>query len=222
MKMNLRLPLRFGLCSAVILVSSLAAVGQNTGWYVRVDSGLTLTPDTELKEFFGPVTPNSKVEFDPGVRFIYGGGFRATDWFAAELQTGVMVNRISSITGSDDIDNASLANIPLLINARFDFPTTTPLSPYIGGGLGMSVAVIDSDRLEVGGTAVSGSESDVVFAYQAFGGLRYALSPNMGIGAEYHYFGTTQPSWDAHGASGSLRFGSIETHTITFAFDYRF
>jgi opacity protein-like surface antigen len=31
----------------------------------------------------------------------------------------------------------------------------------------------------------------VVFAYQAFAGVEYALNRNMSLGLEYHFFGTT-------------------------------
>src|SRR5258706_15620008 len=92
-------------------LSSFAAGAQETRWYVRADAGVALTQDTDLKEFFGPVAPGSKVKFDPGVRFSYGGGYRFTDWFAAEGQTGVMANSIRSMTGAT-VDNASLANVP--------------------------------------------------------------------------------------------------------------
>jgi opacity protein-like surface antigen len=239
MKMHFRSvrPLTIGGC--VLLQSAVTAIAQPvaaqpapgaqpnqwtspaTPWYVRVDAGIALTQDTDLKEFFGPVTPGSRVKFDPGVRFAYGGGFRFSEFFALEAETGVMANYIDSITDANDIDQASLANIPFLVNLRFDVPGF-PVNPYFGGGAGGAIAVIDSDNLDVGGTSVSGSDSDVVFAYQAFAGLRYAINDNMGVGISYHYFATTEPSWEADNSAGHIKFGRIETHTVTFAFDYRF
>jgi opacity protein-like surface antigen len=70
-----------------------------------------------------------------------------------------------------------------------------------------------------------GSDAAVVFAYQAFAGLRYAINDQMGIGVEYHYFATTGPTWSAD-ASGTdtdhMRFQGVQSHAISVAFDFRF
>ena len=193
---------------------------QQTGWYAKADVGVAFTLNTDLEEFFGP-TPGSEVKFDPGVRFVFGGGYRVTDWFSAEAQTGVIANSIRSVTGANE-DEAVFSNIPLLANVRFECPGNCPVSPFIGGGLGASTAILDADNLDVNGTAIEGSETDVVFAYQAFGGLRFRINDNMGICVEYHYFATTESEWEAQNISGHIRFGGTETHTATVAFECRF
>src|ERR1041385_5129508 len=98
-----------------------AAQAQGTDWYLKADVGGALTCNTELKEFFGVPTPGTRVKFDPGVRFAYGGGYWLTEWFAAEVETGVIANSIHSITGAND-DDAVFSSIPLLLNARFQCP----------------------------------------------------------------------------------------------------
>lgn len=207
--------------ATVALLSLIAARAQDTRWYVKADAGGALTCNTELKEFFGTATPGSKVKFDPGVRFSYGGGYWLTDWFAAEAETGVIANMIHSITGATR-DDAVFSNVPFLINARFQCPSTNCIVPYFGGGVGGAASIINIDRIDIGGTAVHGSQADAVFAYQAFGGLRYRINEHINVGLEYHYFATTAPGWDARNISGSMRFGNIDTHTITAAFSYRF
>jgi opacity protein-like surface antigen len=221
MKNKFLKPLLAGISSTVMLAAALAARGETTPWYVRADLGGTIAGDTELKEFFGPGTGGGKVTFDPGVRFSYGGGYRVTDFFALEVQSGVMVNSIKSISGATT-DDAAFSNVPLLFNLRFEGSDERRWSPYFGGGLGPCASIINIQRIDIGGTIVKGSQSDVVFAYQAFAGLRYRITDHIGLALEYHFLGSTQPSWDGHAVSGQMRFGGVETHAASLAFDYRF
>ena len=78
----------------------------------------------------------------------------------------------------------------------------TRLTPYFGGGLGVSAAVLDVDHLEINGTRIHGSDSDAVFAYQAFGGLRCRLNDKMGLSLEYRYFHADGAEWKAEFSSG--------------------
>jgi opacity protein-like surface antigen len=79
-------------------------------------------------------------------------------------------------------------------------------------------------HIDINGSELHGSDSDVVFAYQAFGGLRYAINDHMGVGLEYHYFATTGASWDANGVGNPNRisFEGVQSHAITASFTYRF
>lgn len=182
-------------------------------------------PDTGFKSFFGADTSGATVKFDPGVRFAMAAGYQAADWFSVEAETGFMANRIDSITGAY-IDDASLANVPFLINARFQVPNRSRITPFFGGGLGGSASIIDADRINYGGIRMKGSQSAAVFAYQAFGGLRFSLNDNMGVSVEYHYFATTGATWNSdvtYGtASDHMGFAGVETHAVSAAFSYRF
>jgi opacity protein-like surface antigen len=221
MKQKLRL-----LLGTVLLGSLAVAPAQDTRWYFRGGVGGNWMPDTELKEFFGPVAPGSKVSFDPGISVTAVGGYEVTDWFAAEGQAGIMANRISSITGADRLDDAALSNIPLLLNARFQWPRACLLRPYIGGGLGGSATILEADHIDTGGTDLHGTQSAAVFAYDAFGGLRCRLNDHMGVSVEYRYFATTDPDWHAESSVGTatdhMRMGGVENHSVSLVFDMKF
>ena len=182
-------------------------------------------PDTGFKSFFGADTSGSKVRFDPGVRFAINAGYQATDWLSVEAETGFMANRIDSIGGAY-IDDASLANVPFLINARFQLPNRSRITPFFGGGLGGAASVIDADHIIYRGIEMQGSQSAAVFAYQAFGGLCFSLNDNMGVSVEYHYFATTGATWNSDITFGTssdhMGFSGVETHAVSAAFTYRF
>lgn len=217
---------RCGILAAAFSLVSTSAQAQSGRFYVKGDVGGNWTLDTHLKEFFGPVAPGTAVKFDPGVRFGVAAGYQVTDWFAAEAETGVMANNIKSISGADRVDNASLANVPFLINVRLQCPSKHKIKPYVGGGVGGSASVIDADHIDYGGISMHGSQSDAVFAYQAFGGVRYELNDQMSVSLEYHYFVADSPEWktdfSSFSESNRMRFGGTQTHAISAAFTYVF
>jgi opacity protein-like surface antigen len=224
MKTSFRFVLRLAVC-CVALLTLVSAQAEKNHFYVDGEIGGAVTVDTQLKEFFGPVLPNSEVTFDPGPWLGLRGGYGVTDWFDAEVETGFVANRIKSITGATETD-AVLTNIPLLLNARFHCPALHRVSPYFGGGLGLSTTILSGDDLVIGGTAMEGSVAGVVFAYQAFAGLHFAINDRMGISVEYHYFATTASEMTANVTVGTLsdtvQLGGTATHAATIAFNYRF
>lgn len=226
MKMKLGLTTTAAICGGLALLSTCSAQAQWDRFYIKADAGGNYTRDTDLKEFFGePLAPGTKIKFNPGGRFAIAGGYRFTDWFAGEVETGVMPNSIDSITGASSVD-AVFSNVPLLVNARIQLPTWYSVAPYIGGGAGASFPVIDSDHIDIGGTSMHGSDADAVFAYQGFAGLRFKLNDRMGLSLEYHYFHADGAEWKAESAFGTatdrMRFGSTETHAVSIAFDFHF
>ena len=195
--------------------------------YVGADAGGVLTRDMSVKEFFGSVPAGTKVHLDPGFRFDFVGGYQLTDWFSVEGETGIMGNRIDSIDGADISGYAAVDNVPLLVNVRLQLPPhRCPISPYIGGGVGGSVSIIDfEDNIDFNGVSGNGTQGDLVFAYQAFAGLRYAINDNMGIGVAYHYFVTDGSDWkfDTFGTTTDhMKFSGAQSHAISVAFDYHF
>jgi OOP family OmpA-OmpF porin len=215
-----------GACGSALLLSTLFTHAQSTGFYFRGDVGGNITQDIDLKEFFGPVAPGSKIKLDPGFRAGLHGGYEFCEWFAAEAELGFMANEIKAITDATRVHDATFSNVPFLVNARFQFPTRCPFTPYIGAGVGFSETIFDVGTVELNNTHMHGSDSDAVFAYQGFAGLRYALNDRMGLSLEYRYFAADGGEWNADFAfntpSDRLRFGRSQTHAFSIAFDFRF
>ena len=211
---------------SLLSIAACASFAEQGKFYVKADAGGAVTTDTELKEFFGQaLAPSSEISFDPGFHLGVRGGYGVTDWFDAEVETGFTVNRIDSITGASEADG-DVTNIPLLLNARFHCPALHRVSPYFGAGLGFASTVLWADDIVIGSTVMDGSTSGLVFAYQAFAGVRFAINERMGISVEYHYFATTSAEMDAAVVVGTtsdeLEIGGMSSHLVTLAFDYRF
>jgi opacity protein-like surface antigen len=214
-----------GACA--IALAAATAHGQDSRFYVRADVGGTVMNSTRVKQFFGSVDPGTKLRFDPGVRIGFVGGYQLNDYIALEGETGVSANTIHSVTGGD-VHNATYSNIPFLANLRLEVPARGPVTPFIGGGLGGSAAGIscENGHMDLNGTRLTGNDETVVFAYQAFAGLRFDLNRQMSICLEYHYFATTGPTWTANEAFGTdtdrLRFAGVTSHAVSAAFNFRF
>lgn len=211
--------------SATVLVGATAAlftslspanaVAQEHGIYFNADAGLALTEDSELREAPDAVT-GGDIEFDPGVRFSFGGGYRFTEWFSAGGELGIIAN---DMKGADAI----VTQVPFLANLELRLPNKSPLVPFIGGGPGFSISgiSIDDDNLG-GGSRVDGSASDAVFAWQIYGGVRYKLSDNMSLGAAYKYFDAGSPTWEVERTSDDIRLGKLRTHSFVASFSMSF
>jgi outer membrane immunogenic protein len=226
MKKTIRISGLHGAAVALIFGSTVGALSQERGFYVKADAGGNITQDADLKEFFGPVAPDSKVKFDAGPRFAVAGGYQFTSWFALEGEVGFMDNKLDSITDASRVHDAWFINVPFLVNGKFQWPNRTPFTPYIGAGVGFSEVILDVDEISLGGTSLHGNTSDTVFAYQAFAGLRYRINERMGLSVEYHYLGADGAEWHADSTSGTIsdrmKFGSTQTHSLSLAFDFRF
>lgn len=195
------------------------------GLYFKADAGGNWTEDADLKEFFGAVTPGSKISFDAGPRFGLTAGYDVLEFLGFEAQLGFMENEISSITDASELD-ARFISIPFMANARVHLPTYFRVSPYAGAGVGGASSILDADRITINGTSLEGSDVDTVFAWQAFAGLRFYITQHMGLSFEYRYFESDGAKWRADFAFGTdtdvVRFGKIRTHAVSVAFDWTF
>lgn len=208
-----------------LLIGTLTASAQDSRFYVTGDVGGTLVQSTQLKEFFGPVAPDTRVKFDPGIRLGVAGGYHVTDWLGVEGQTGFMGNSINGIEGTTYLHDASLSSVPVMAGVRLTLPQPHRFQPFIGGGAGMAFSIFDADQMDLNGTYFHGTDAQPVFAYQAFAGVTYALNDHMDVGLEYHYFATDGTDWRNHAFGTStdrIKFAGINLNAISLAFQYKF
>ena len=217
----------FAVCVACVFAGSRPSLGQDAGFYVKADLGGNWTKDIELREFFGtPLAPNSKITLDPGIRFGMGGGYSFNDWFALEGEFGVFENSIESVTGASQVHNAYFGNVPFLVNAKLRWPTRSGFQLYLGAGVGFSETFFSVDQLAINNVSLHGSDANVVFAWQAFGGVQYIINKHIVVGAEYQFFAADPASWEAEDVFGTLSnhmsVGPTQSQSVSLTFNYRF
>jgi OOP family OmpA-OmpF porin len=230
MKNSMQLLASLSALGGIILLSSFTAVSQESRFYLKGDLGGSLTQDTDLITRYKSYNPDigsgitvSKVNFDPGGRIGLAAGYRITDWLATEAESGATINSVNG----PGIRDGKFANVPILFNVKLQYSGWSHWVPYVGAGAGFAVSILDADVLVANSifsfySRVPVTGVDVVFAYQAFAGLRYKLNERLGLGVEYRYFASDDPQWDLESNAGKVRFGSVQTHAISFAVQYSF
>jgi opacity protein-like surface antigen len=92
-------------------------------------------------------------------------------------------------------------------------------------GAGGSATIFDTDSFSNGAITLFGDDSDVVFAYQAFAGVRFDLNERMSLGIRYKYFATEDSSYRFDSSFGPpVRLGieGVRTHLVTVSFNLKF
>jgi opacity protein-like surface antigen len=177
--------------------------------YLGFDAGVALVQDLTIK------SAGFKTTFDPGLRFDIRAGYQVTEGFSVELQSGLIYNSmdqaggisLSSIGASSD-----LYQIPLMVNAIYNFKLGEPFSFYLGAGLGGVVG--DFQRSAFGS---SSDNWDTTFGYQAMAGFKYAFDSGWELGLGYKFLGTTE-----HDLGSGFKSDGTKTHSVLLAFSHKF
>jgi opacity protein-like surface antigen len=196
------------------------------GPYFRAGVGPSFFQNGTLESFTvagssGPA--NAPVSYDTGVAFDAAFGYAFNKYIGLDFDTGYIWTRIDSVQGYQS-NHSTIANVPILANATLSLPIPhTDIVPYIGGGAGGAVSVFDGHTFNDGTDFVQGEESDTVFAYQAFAGVRFTLGPNVSVGVGYKYFATADPTFSYPPSPNlNVRFSGIQSHSVLFTLQVNF
>jgi opacity protein-like surface antigen len=197
---------------------ALSEVARSQGIYFNANAGAAFAEDVDVHRFVSP-TPNRKFELNTGGRLSVAGGYNFNEFLGAQLETGFIYNEVKGSHG-----DAVLSHVPMLasIVLRCD-KTDCKFVPYLGAGAGGDVSIISLDRVrEPGGGVVDGSAGDVVFAWQAFAGLRYKFTDKMSIGGGYKFYSAEGATWDIRHTSGDIKTGTAHIHSVVVDFTIQF
>jgi opacity protein-like surface antigen len=208
-----------------------AAVAQAQGYYYfppgagptfRLGIGPSFFEDGRITQFgsAGPVP--SKVDYNTGLAFDAALGWNFNRYVALDFETGFIGAKINNVPGFSS-DNSRLYNVPFLANVTLSCPIPhTNLIPYIGAGVGGADVVFDTDSFSDGPDTVFGSENDVVFAGQAFAGLRFQFTSHMSLDVGYKYFATADPTFTYPPDNFNVGFRGARTHSVLAALRFDF
>jgi len=191
--------------------------------------GGVIPEDASLREFNGPAN-GQKLKLDPGFQFDLSAGYRFTPWLEVGPELGFTFNSVDSIGGWSYHDT-TLGQILMMANVRLEYPPKSRLAPFIGAGVGGVASFLTFG----GGTdyydgyyyddGPDGTGSDLVWAFQALGGLRYRVSENVSLGLEYRFLLTEPQRWDVewwNGQDFTVGVDSLRMHSVCLVFTAKF
>jgi OOP family OmpA-OmpF porin len=159
---------------AVVFMAT-SAQAANGKMYFSGSAGVSITDDVDF--------PGLNISFSPG--FNVGGalGYDAGQ-FRVEGEITYRSVDVDEVNGVPVPLDATFSALSFMANGYYDFEMGSPLTPYLGVGLG----IVDSE-VDVAGF---GSTSETDLAYQFMAGLGYEVSPNVVLTGGYRYFGIAE------------------------------
>src|SRR5580700_4045883 len=104
----MKTPIFLGVAGSTLLIAATDVGAQDDKWYLDARSGVSIQQDVNDN--------GGKVEFGDGFRGGFALGYNFFDSLAAELETGVIWNPITSINGTSPGGNVDIYEIPVLAN----------------------------------------------------------------------------------------------------------
>ncbi len=180
-------------CMGALVFGSTLAAANDKGLYIGGAGGLNfLTEDSDLN--------SADAEYEDWGWAVSGAiGYALGNGIRLETEVGYRPNDVDNISGvtggSGDVDVLNW-----MFNALYDFKQLNlPVTPYIGGGIG--IAHVDFD----GVTPVAGStidDSDIGFAFQGIAGLSLALTENLAATLDYRHLRVPHVRVNTNGGTG--------------------
>jgi len=210
---SLRLPrkstLFYLIMAAVICWPLSQAQAGRVGTYITGFGGMTYVEDAGIS---GPGVPSgAEFTFDTGWN---AGGAIGHDYgsFRAEVEVAYRENDLESASAPGFPTTPAqfgeqMQSLSYMLNLFLDFENNSPLTPYLGGGIGgATIEISDNTGFE---------DDDTVFAFKGAAGISWSLGPNLDLLVDYTYLRTTDPEFSSiqqeieystHNVSGGIRF----------------
>jgi len=172
-----------------------AAAPPRPGPYVSGFVGVSVPQNADVTSYTYGTTPlTDRVEFDPSINIGGTGGFDF-GFIRLEGELSYKHGNIATITeqGGTRLHNAdgNLGALAMMFNAFFDLHNASPVTPYVGGGIGFAAMHLSDTFVSEYGPPIYQEDDDSVFAYQAGAGVEIALNRMLSLDLGYRYFATT-------------------------------
>lgn len=175
------------------------------GGYMSFFAGVSAPQDSTITTSqFNPVAiRESRVQFDPSINIGGTGGYD----FGFVRVEGEMSYKQGEVTSIADQFGTRYVNtdgqigaFAMMTNTFFDIHNDSPITPYIGGGIGFATVMVDNTRGVDANTGainfhVLRSDEETTFAYQVGGGAEIFLNRRLSLDLGYRYFGTSKATF---------------------------
>lgn len=172
-------------CLGVFVCAGAAAAD---GLYAEFQFGSSSYQDGDLSLFGG----TGEAEYHPGINV---GGAVGTRMLDGKLRLeGALSYRTAEL---DEVESTSVSGSPdlgvvaLLGNAYFDIPVPWRVKPYVGGGLGVAIFMLD----DLGATQIENPDAQI--AGNLMAGAFYPLGKRFELDLRYRWLASADADFEA-------------------------
>lgn len=196
----------------IVALSAGAAMAADT--YVGIGAGATFPVQSTITDNTGV---SGKLDYKTGFGVSLVTGVEFADGIRLEAELNYKNTDMDKVTvgglGSGKV-NCNAYTLGALANAYFDFKNSTPVTPYLTGGLGFANIHV-GEATNFAGTKVWNSDDDMVFAYQLGAGVGFNVTKQVVLDLGYRYYATSDPQFE-------LIKGDFATHNANLGIRYKF
>lgn len=192
------------------LLISTSVNAQEAGPYVGVGVGLNKAPSTSVTD-----TASRSVKFDRGYIGALSLGYAFGNHWRAEGELSRRSNGLDAVAGTNA--SGTMRADSLMGNVLYDFDINSPVTPYLGAGLGLTQVKL-RNASPFGASSIN--DSDRALAMQGIAGLSYGVSDSADLFADYRYFKTRD--LDMHTAAGTAASFDTDSHSVMVGLRFNF
>lgn len=208
--------------AASVLLAGVADAAHFRGWYFSLEGGANWIEDADVAnddiDPFWPVGgfPPTTSSFDTGWAALAALGYSWGNW-RVEAELGYRDNDLDvfNVQGTLHTDGGSLDEFSQMLNIIYDIPLGERWSISLGAGAGADHIAYENNS---GFHTVPIHDSDYVFAWQAIGGVNYAIGQRSVLFVNYRYFNAHDPEFKTIDFAAHLHndtYDDLTKHTVT-------
>ena len=188
------------LAALLFTLPTLAFAIDLEGYYITAKGGASKTFNTGITSFNdkdGNLIAFPNEDLDTGSAFGFSVGKYVTDSFRLELEAIKRTNYeydVNSLLFPASANKAKIETHALFINGFYDFQpfsiSNTPITPYLGGGVGISRnkigTIVEHEDGPPNGMTTDGDTINQ-FAYKLSAGTLFSLTEQLSLDVNYQY-----------------------------------
>lgn len=164
------------------------------GIYAGLQAGMFLPIESSVHGDY--VGPDATVTYNPGVVLSAVGGYGFENGLRAEGE--IDYRRLTTdklLNGSNEAAaDSGIRSYAMMANLYYDFRTRTPVTPYIGAGVGLALTRFHQGTSA--GRVIWSSDQDATVAYQGIAGFALRVSEQTSLDFVYHHFAVPRLHFD--------------------------
>ena len=178
------------LAALLLTLPTMAVAVDLDGYYITAKGGVSKTSDTGTMSYGTPTTILNDNDLGTGSAFGISAGKYISDNFRLELEAIKRTGYEMDTTGDNNLYEANITSKSIFINGFYDFQSfslgSTPITPYLGGGVGISKNKMGTTH-ENRPLATLDGKTISQFAYKVAAGTLVSLTENVSLDINYQY-----------------------------------